>query len=476
MRYEPRRYQEHAEDHILEHRYCGLFLDMGLGKTVITLSALRTLIREGEAKRILVIAPKRVASNVWTEEAKKWNHLHGLTFSKVLGTERQRKEALRKKADIYLINRENVCWLIAHHGGAFPFDTLVIDELSSFKSAKSARFKALRSVRPYIDRVIGLTGTPAPNGLLDLWPQLYLLDMGKRLGKTLGEYRRKHFVEGRRIGDVVTKYTLKGKEGYSKALSSLLGTDFDEKAIHHKISDICISMKSEDYLDLPKRIDNIIRLDFSNKQWEQYNEFEQTQVLNIDEDEVTAQNAMALSNKLQQYCNGAIYTDRERKNWIEVHKEKIYELGDLLEFANGKPMLIFYWFRHDAERIMRQLRMFKPRMLTTDGDIVDWNRGKIPAFLLHPQSAGHGLNMQYGGHLATWFSNTWSEEYTQQADKRIHRSGQKFDCVYNRLCIPGTVDEKMTVRRQSKKETQDALIDAVKAIIRKHKNPLKRVA
>jgi SNF2 family DNA or RNA helicase len=470
MKWIPRNYQEFAAWHMYDNPYCGLFLDMGLGKTVVALTVLRKLLRERKTKRILVIAPKRVASNVWTDEAEKWDHLQGLTFSKILGTEKQRKEALKKKADIYLINRENVVWLVAQYRGHFPFDTLVIDELSSFKSAKSARFKALRRIRPHIDKVVGLTGTPSPNGLIDLWPQMYLLDTGERLGSTLGEYRRKYFVEGRKSGDIVLNYKLKGKEGYAPKLAAALGDDFAERNIHHKISDICISMKTEDYLELPKRIDNIIKIEFSNKVMNLYREFEKTLVLQLDEDEVTAQNAMSLSIKLQQYANGAIYTDKARRNYAEVHKEKIYELGELLELANGKPTLVFYSFRHDAERIMRQLKMYKPHVLDKDSDIKDWNAGRIRTLLAHPASAGHGLNMQFGGHLVTWFGNTWSEEIFQQANKRVHRSGQEHNCIFNHLSVAGTIDELMTARRGTKKEVQDALMNAVKAMIRKHKN------
>lgn len=462
MKYQPYLYQEHATEHIIENPYCGLFLDMGLGKTVSTLTAIDTLMFDlCEVSKVLVIAPKRVAEYTWSTETDKWDHLKHFKLSLVLGSELQRKEALKAKADIYVTNRENVAWLVGFYGTAFPFDTVVIDELSSFKSAKAIRFKALRQIRPKIKRVIGLTGTPAPNSLLDLWPQLYLLDLGERLGKTLTGYREKYFSPGKRNGRIVYEYNLKQDE------PEILGKDFYEKEIYEKISDICISMKSEDYLDLPERIERTVEIQFSNKIREQYEDFERKQILALEDvEEITAVNAAALSNKLLQFANGAVY-DSE-KNYYEVHNYKLEALEEILDTANGQPVFVGYSYRHDAERIKKYLKAYKPVELKDSAAIHDWNQGKISLLIAHPASAGHGLNLQAGGHICTWFGLPWSLELYQQFNKRLHRQGQLHSVIVNLLTAMGTMDEDVIRVLSNKAAGQDALMNAVKARIKKY--------
>lgn len=462
MKYQPYPYQEHATEHIIENPYCGLFLDMGLGKTVSTLTAIDTLMFDlCEVSKVLVIAPKRVAEYTWSTETDKWDHLKHFKLSLILGSELQRKEALKAKADIYVINRENVAWLVGFYGTAFPFDTVVIDELSSFKSAKSIRFKALRQIRPKIKRVIGLTGTPAPNSLLDLWPQLYLLDLGERLGKTLTSYREKYFSPGKRNGHIVYEYNLKQDE------PEILGKDFYEKEIYEKISDICISMKSEDYLDLPERIERTVEIKFSNKIREQYEDFERKQILALEDvEEITAVNAAALSNKLLQFANGAVY-DSE-KNYYEVHNYKLEALEEILDTANGQPVFVGYSYRHDAERIKKYLKAYKPVELKDSAAINDWNLGKISLLIAHPASAGHGLNLQAGGHICTWFGLPWSLELYQQFNKRLHRQGQLHSVIVNLLTAMGTMDEDVIRVLSNKAAGQEALMNAVKARIKKY--------
>jgi SNF2 family DNA or RNA helicase len=467
MKYTPYPYQEHSTDHIIDHPECGLFLEMGLGKTVSTLTAIDRLMFDMlTVDKVLVIAPKRVAESTWTAEAEKWDHLKHLTFSKVLGSESDRIRALRAKADIYLINRENVVWLIAHYGTAFPFDMVVIDELSSFKSPKAARFKALRSIRPKVARVVGLTGTPAPNSLLDLWPQLYLLDMGERLGKTLTGYRDMYFKPGKRNGHIVYNYDLKSDE------SKLLGDGIYEKEIYEKISDICISMKAEDYLSLPARIERTVDVAFSPKVRSMYDEFEKKQILALENvEEISAINAAALTTKLLQFANGAVYDATGQ--FHEVHDEKLNELEEKIDAANGQPVLVFYSFRHDLARIHRHLKQYRPVELKTDADIKSWNAGKINILLAHPASAGHGLNLQAGGNIIVWFGPSWSLELTQQANARLHRQGQINTVVINTLIAKGTIDEDVVSSLAGKAHGQDALMHAVKARIRKYLPELK---
>lgn len=453
MKYKPWPYQDYATKHIIENPCSGLFMDMGLGKTVATLTAINKLMYEDlEVDKVLVIAPKRVAEDTWTTETLKWDHLRHLRLSIVLGSEKQRKEALKQKADIYVINRENVAWLVGLYQNAFPFDMVVIDELSSFKSAKTIRFKSLRMVRPLVKRVVGLTGTPAPNSLIDLWPQLYLLDMGERLGKNITRYRETYFRPNRRNGHVVFDYKL---------------LDGSQKAIYNKISDICISMKAKDYLQLPERITKDVRIYLSERDKLKYDEFERDQILAIeDADEISAVNAAALTNKLLQFANGAIYD--VNKDWHSVHPAKLEALEETVEAATGQPVLIFYSYKHDLERIKKKLKAYKPRTLDSREDIKAWNRGEIPVLLAHPASAGHGLNLQAGGNIIIWFGNTWSLELYQQANARLDRQGQTKPVVVYRFITSGTMDEDVIKAIERKTSGQDALMEAVKARIKKY--------
>lgn len=443
MKYEPYKYQSFASDFILEHPYCGLILDMGLGKTVITLTALFALALDYfSAGKILVIAPKRVAEDTWPKELKKWEHLIGLKAVLVLGTKKQREEALKESADIYIINRENVVWLVENH--AWNFDTVVIDELSSFKSSKAQRFKAMKHVRPKVSRLIGLTGTPSPNGLLDLWPQMYLLDLGQRLGRYIGGYRERFFLPDKRNREII--YSYKPRPGA-------------EKKIYELIGDICISMKAADYLDMPERIDNRVEVSMSTKEKKLYQEFERDMVISIGEEELDAVNAAALSNKLLQMANGAVYG--KDKKVIPIHERKLDALEDLAEAANGKPILVAYWYKHDLSRI--QKRFQEARVIDTSKDITDWNDGKMQMGLIHPASAGHGLNLQEGGCTIVWFGLTWSLELYQQLNARLWRQGQKHTVVINHLITKGTHDEDVMKALEKKDTGQSALIQAVRA-------------
>lgn len=454
MEFKAHDYQNFAIQHIMDHTGAGLLLDMGLGKTVSALTAAERLIYEElEIDKVLVIAPKKVAENTWTNEASKWDHLCHLRIAKVLGTEKQRKEALKENADIYVINRENVAWLVGYYRSAFPFDMVIIDELSSFKSPKAIRFKALRMVRPLVKRVVGLTGTPTPRSLVDLWAQLYLLDMGERLGKTVTGYREHYFIPGRSNGHVVFDYKLQNGS---------------EQAIYDRISDICISMKAEDYLTLPERIDRTVELALPDSVKAKYDEFEREQILALeDADEISAINAAALSNKLLQFANGAVY-DADR-NYHEVHREKLEALEEIVDTANGQPVLVFYNFKHDLERIMKHLKAYKPQTLATPEDEKRWNDGKIQVLLAHPASVGYGLNLQDGGNIIVWYGLNWSLELYLQANARLHRQGQKRPVIIHRLVVSGTMDEDVVKSLEGKAECQDALMNAVKARIRKYK-------
>lgn len=403
----------------------------------------------GEVNKVLVIAPKRVAEDTWSTEVEKWDHLKHLRISKILGTPKQRIKAVEADADIYVTNRENVEWLVNIYFGSWKWDMCVIDELSSFKSSKAIRFRALRKVRPYFKRIVGLTGTPAPNSLIDLWPQIYLLDGGKRLGRTITGYRQQYFTPGRSNGYVVYDYVLK---------------DGADKAIQDKISDICISMMAKDYLDLPDRIDNRIELNLPDPVKKQYRQFEKDLIMNLgDDEEITAANAAVLTNKLLQYANGSIYDDD--KNVINIHDEKLEKLLEIIDTANGKPVLVFYNFKHDFDKISKALTKLKIKHQTLEdsADIKKWNEGKIQVALLHPASAGHGLNLQYGGNIIVWYGLTWSLELYQQANARLHRQGQKQTVVINHLIAKGTVDEDVMKALSSKEINQNALLEAVKA-------------
>lgn len=462
MTFIPHNYQYHTVEHIVSNRAAGVFLEMGLGKTISTLTAIKQLMFEDlDVEKVLVIAPKKVAQSTWTDEIQKWDHTRQLTISVVIGTERQRIEALRAKADIYTINRENVAWLVSYFGGAWPFDMVVIDELSSFKNAKSIRFKALRTVRPLCRRVVGLTGTPAPNGLLDLWPQLYLLDQGERLGKTITGYRDKYFTPGKRNGHVVFNYKLKTDE---KGKPSPY-----EKEIYDKIGDICISMKAKDYLELPDRIDRINNVVLRDTVMQQYLEFEKKLILSLENvEDISTANAAGLTNKLLQFTNGAVYDAEHR--WHEVHNEKLEALEEDMEAANGNPVLVFYQFKSDLERILKHFKAYKPQVLNGDKEIKSWNEGKIQMLLAHAASAGHGLNLQFGGHHIEWFGVPWGLELYQQAVARLDRQGQTMPVINSRLIAKGTIDEEVLAALERKASVQDAMMEAVKARIRKYRS------
>lgn len=445
MKYKPHNYQQFATDFILNQSICCLMLDMGLGKTVITLTALWQLALDSfDVSRVLVIAPKRVAEDTWPKELAKWEHLTGLTSSLVLGSAAERKAALQRKAFLYIINRENVAWLVKNH--YWDFDMVVIDELSSFKSNKAERFKAMKKVRPMVTRIVGLTGTPAPNTLLDLWPQMYLMDMGQRLGRFIGGFRNRFFLPDKRNREII--YSYKPREGA-------------EDAIYALISDICISMKAADYLDMPERIDNRIEVSMSPKERKLYDTFQKDMVLSIGDEELDATNAAALSNKLLQMANGAVYG--EDKKIIPIHDRKLDALEDLVEAANGKPLLVAYWYKHDLQRI--KARFKNARCIDTAKDIDDWNAGKIPLALIHPASAGHGLNLQDGGCTIVWFGLTWSLELYQQLNARLWRQGQKHTVVIHHIVTKGTHDEDVMRALENKDTRQSALIEAVRARI-----------
>ncbi|MDA9472657.1 DEAD/DEAH box helicase [Enterococcus sp. 5H] len=421
---------------------------MGLGKTLSSLSAVEELIHTFSiVDKVLVIAPLSVAQNTWDAEIKKWDHLQHLTYSKVLGTQEQRIEALNTKADIYLINRENVVWLVEHYKKRWPFKTVIIDELSSFKDPKSKRFKALRKVRPLMERVIGLTGTPAPNTLIDLWPQIYLLDRGERLGKTITQYRNKYFRPAQQNGHIVYSWEL------------LPGA---EEEIYQKIGDICVSMKAKDHLDLPERINNYVTVNLTPAERTKYKTLERDYVLELTNSDVVAANAAVLSNKLLQMANGCIYDEEDQPQII--HEAKLDALERIIEEAQGQPILVFYSYKHDLARILKRFKQATALDIKSD-HIDQWNDGKIDLLLAHPQSAGHGLNLQKGGHIIVWFGLTWSLEYYQQANARLDRQGQTESVIVHHIVAKDTLDEQVIGALQQKEVNQDALLEAVKARI-----------
>ena len=443
MKYEPHDYQQYAIDFILSHPVCCLILDMGLGKTAITLTAMMELLfNYFLVGKVLVIAPKRVAESTWPAEIKKWEHLTGLTYSVVKGTAKQRNEALLRPADVYIIGRDNVTWLVEKK--YFSFDLIVIDELSSFKSPKAQRFKSLRKVRPLAKRVIGLTGTPG--NPMDLWAEIGILDMGQRLGRFIGAYRERFFVPDKRNGEII--YSYKPRAGA-------------EEQIYELISDISISMKAVDFLNMPECIYNQVKVQMSDAEKNMYERMEADMILQFGEGkDIDAVNAAALNNKLQQMANGAVYNESGEVQLI--HDRKLDALEDLIEAANGKPLLVAYWFKHDRDRIMAR---FKVRDIDSAKDIEDWNAGKIPVALIHPASAGHGLNLQEGGCAIVWFSQIWSLELYQQLNARLWRQGQKHTVVIEHLVTEGTVDEDILRAIEKKDNTQEAMINAVKARI-----------
>ena len=447
MRFTPHDYQKRAIGRILDQNSIGLFLDMGLGKTVITMTAIEELMHDRfEVSRVLVIAPKKVAEDTWTREAAKWDHLKGLTISPVLGTAEQRTAALDADADLYVIGRDNVVWLVElmqKRRKGWPFDMIVIDELSSFKNSQAKRFRALRRAIPFAHRVVGLTGTPSPNGLMDLWSEIYLLDQGERLGKTIGWYRDEYFRPGMRNGYTVYKW--EPRKGA-------------QKEIEKRISDICVSMSAADYLQLPERIDNVIPVRLTDEERKAYDEMERDQLLQLGEDEtVVALNAAAVMSKLLQIANGAVYA--EGGAVMRIHDEKARALEEIID-TTGEPVLVFYSFRHDLETIQRRI----PEARTLEGpeDIAAWNRGEIRVLLAHPASVGYGLNLQEGGHVIVWYGLTWSLELYQQANARLHRQGQERPVIVHHLITEGTVDEQVMKALQAKDTSQAALLAALK--------------
>lgn len=444
MEYKPHDYQKYAAEFIIAHPACGLLLSMGLGKTIITLSALWELILDYFAiGRVLIIAPLRVARDIWPKEIEKWEHLKGLNYSVVVGTEKERRAALSKRAFLYIINRENVVWLIEN--GLFHFDMVVIDELSSFKSHQSKRFKAMRRVRGSVKRIAGLTGTPAPNGLIDLWAQINLLDMGERLGRYIGGYRERYFIPDKRNRDVVFSY--KPKEGA-------------EEAIYEKISDICVSMKACDHLNMPKLMVSNVEVEMSEKERRLYDQLKADLILPFDGGDIDAASAVGLSNKLHQMANGACYDENGKVRIL--HDRKLDALEDMVEAANGKPVLIAYWFKHDRDRILER---FDAVTIDKSEDITRWNNGEIPVALIHPASAGHGLNLQEGGCHLIWFGLTWSLELYQQCNARLWRQGQKETVTIQHIITAGTIDEDVLKALEEKDCTQEALLKAVRARI-----------
>ena len=448
MIYKPHNYQSYATEFILEHAESAVFLDMGLGKSVITLTAIRELCLDRyEVSKVLVIAPLRVARDTWSTEIKKWDHLKGLTYSVVIGSVTERKEALKKKAHIYLINRENVSWLIEESGHPFDFDMVVIDELSSFKSYQAKRFRSLLKVRPKVKRIVGLTGTPSSNGLMDLWAEFRVLDLGKRLGRFITHYRNNYFQPDKRNGMVIYSY------------KPLPGA---EDAIYEQISDMTISMKAVDHLNMPECIFNEVRVTLSDTEKDKYDTLRDDLILSIGDSEIDAANAASLSNKLSQMANGAVY--RADQSVQEIHDHKLDALEDLIEAANGKPVLVAYWFKHDLERIKAR---FKVREIKSSKDITDWNEGKIPVAVIHPASAGHGLNLQAGGSTLIWFGLTWSLELYQQTNARLWRQGQKSETVViHHIVTADTIDELILKALHRKEKTQNALIDAVRVTLK----------
>jgi SNF2 family DNA or RNA helicase len=457
MKFRPYEYQQTAIKWIINNPRCGLFLDMGLGKTVSTLTAIQQLMDDCEVSRTLVVAPKKVAETTWTTEAQKWDHLKSLKVAKVMGTEKQRKLALAEKADVYVIGRDSFVWLVGIFGGMLPFDVLVIDELTSFKSSKSNRFKAMRMATPTAKRVIGLTGTPAPNGLIDLWAQMYCIDMGERLGRSVTKYRETYF-ETHKWNNIIVRCNV--KKGY-------------DEVIRKKIADICLSMQAKDYLQLPDLINHTIKVQLSSTTMQAYTKFEREKVLQFQDEHqgetanVLAQSAAGLMNKLSQFANGAIYDDE--RNVHHVHDEKLDRLAEIIEAANGSSVLVFYQYKHDAARIAEKFnKAYRVKVYTDEKQLIEWNAGQVDILLAHPASTAFGLNMQDGGHYIVWFGTGWNLELYQQANARLHRQGQQYPVqVYNLVCS-GTVDERAEAALENKKGVQQGLLDSLNYLIRKH--------
>ena len=446
MRYVAHNYQNYAKDFILAHKVSALFLDCGLGKTITTLTAINELMYDSfEISKVLIIAPLRVAQSTWKDEIEKWDHLNLLRYSIAVGDEKERLKALKQNSDIYIINRENVDWLVTKSGIDFNFGMLVIDELSSFKSHTSKRFKSLLKIRPYFERVVGLTGTPSSNGLMDLWAEFRVLDLGERLGRYITHYRNEFFLPDKRNGAIIFSYKPQPNA---------------EERIYRRLADMTISMKSTEYLKMPELILNELEINLDEEDQIKYKKFKKEMVMTIQEKEIDAINAASLSNKLIQLANGSIYD--EDKKFYEVHNKKLDKLEEIIESANGKPVLVAYWFKADKERIEKR---FKVREIKTADDIKQWNMGMIGLALIHPASAGHGLNLQSGGSTLVWFSLTWSLELYQQTNARLYRQGQKDTVVIHHLITKNTIDEDIMKSLKRKDKTQEALMKAVKARI-----------
>ena len=449
MEFNPHDYQKYAIEYILTHPITAAILDMGLGKTAITLTAIEELLHNHfEVSKVLVVAPLRVARSTWPEEIKKWDHLSELRYSVVIGTPAERLAALRADAEIYIINRENLVWLMQQDRQYLDFDMAVLDELSSFK-ANSQRTKAFLKLRPRLKRVVGLTGTPSSNGLMDLFYEFRCLDMGERLGRFIGQYRTTFFRPDRCNGNIVYSY---------KALPGA------EHEIYNRIGDITISMKAVDHLKMPELISTEYPVTLDEKERQRYEDMKKDLILDIPEHEVTAANAAALSNKLSQMANGAVYADDD--SVIRIHDRKLDALEDIIESANGRPILVAYWYKHDLERITQLLDKLKVEYarISSPGSIEMWNRGEFAVGLIHPASAGHGLNLQAGGNHLVWFGLTWSLELYQQTNARLFRQGQKSGTVVvQHIIAKDSIDERVLKALAQKDNTQTALIDAVRA-------------
>ncbi|MDL2318083.1 DEAD/DEAH box helicase [Eubacteriales bacterium OttesenSCG-928-A19] len=455
MKYEPYHYQQYCTDRIISDEAIGLFLDMGLGKTVITLTAIHELrYNRWAVQRALIIAPKKVAEGTWSKEAAKWDHLQHLRVSLVCGSQQKRLRALATPADVYVINRDNVQWLVEYFKNAWPFDMVVLDESSSFKNSQSKRFKALKLVRSRINRLVELTGTPSSNGLMDLWAQIYLLDGGERLGKTLGQYRERFFDPDKRSRMQIFSYA--PKEGSMEYIQQAIG-------------DICISMKSEDYIDLPDRVYDEVPVVLDASAAKAYKQLEREMLLEMDEGVITAGTAGVLTGKLLQLCNGAVYDGTRQA--LDIHKCKVEAFTEVLEQLHGQSALVFYNFQHDRDRLLSVLEPMglRVRVYQNAQDETDWNNGEIDVLLAHPASCAYGLNLQNGGHHIIWFGLTWSLEQYEQANKRLHRQGQKHPVVIHLLVVQGGMDEDVITALHRKEDTQGALMDALRVRIKKAK-------
>lgn len=463
MKFMPHDYQRYCITRGIQQPELMLFLDMGLGKTVITLTIVNDLrYNRFLIRRCLVIAPKKVAEDTWTREQLKWDHLHLLKIIPVLGSQKKRIKALNSPGDVYVINRENVPWLVDYYRNDWPFDMVVIDEMSSFKSHQAKRFKALKSIRGHINRIVGLTGTPAPNGLMDLWAQIYLLDSGARLGRTITEYRNNYFMPGSRNATTIFSY------------DPLPGAD---EVIQSQIRDICISLQAKDYLKLPDKISNIRYIKLDEKAQKAYDTMEKQRILEMQEEVIDAGSAGILAGKLLQLANGAVYVypdpeNQKRKEVVEIHDNKLEAFLELLEASEGKHMLVYYNFQHDLTRLkaaMAKKKGLRVRELKNNDDIADWNKGQIDVLLAHPASTAYGLNLQDGGNVVVWFGLNWSLELYQQANARLYRQGQTQPVYIHHLVVSGSVDEDVMAALEKKDDCQAALLDALKARVDRYR-------